>query len=368
VSLYTSSRLKVLRECLRKHYYRFTLGLQQPSGEAARFGTVGHHALEAWYVAWKDGQIEQRLPYALGAVTASDLSDWDKARLAALITAYHFRWKDQPWRVLAVEIEFRYELDGYTIGGKIDAIIENTETGEVWLVEHKTTGQDASPGSAYWAKLAIDAQVSIYLDGATVLGFAPAGCIYDVLQRPRHEPKLATPVAEREYTQGKGCKKCGGSAKAGEIEKGRGFYSVTFASEVKEVECDGCAGTGWKLGADGKPQAPRLVARQRLEDEPIESFSDRIIDEIAADPDAFLIRGQVVRLDDELPRMRTDLIEAIKLERATSLFGLYPRNPDACAKYGALCSFFPICAGQASTDDEHRFPRGATHPELANAA
>lgn len=367
-NLYTSSRLKVLRQCLRLHLYRYSLGIQTPSSPAARFGTVGHAALEAWYRAWQRGALEERLPDALAAVQSSDLSPTDMARLGSLVVAYHMRWHSAPWEIIGVEIEFRYELDGYLVGGKIDALIRDTTTGEIWVIEHKTTGMDASPGSSYWEKLAIDVQVSIYVDGATVLGHEIAGCIYDVLQRPKHEPKLATPVSEREYTIGKGCSACGGSAKSGEVRQGRGFTSVVFASEVKQPECSKCKGTGWSCDKSGKPQAPRLIARQRDTDETLDEFSDRLIDEIADDVDAFLIRGVVVRLDDELPRMRIDLVEQIKIERTAALHNLWPRNPDACSKFGSLCHFFGVCSGRASIDDEHTFPRGDAHPELANAA
>ncbi len=368
MNLYTTSRLKTLRQCPRLHLYRYVLGIQTPSTPHAEFGTVAHSAIEAWLLAWQRGNLDGRLAAMMAAVADSTLTDDNKTRLAALLTAYHFRWCDAPWEILGVELEFRYELDGNVIGGKIDALIRRTDTGEVWIVEHKTTGQDAAPGSAYWQRLAIDTQISIYIDGATVLGHEVAGVIYDVLARPKHEQRLATPVAEREYTQGKGCKKCGGSGggKAG-IVQGKGFYTVSMVT-VEQIPCNGCSGTGWLNDKDGKPQAPRLYANQRDTDETLQEFGDRLVDEIAAEPDSYLIRGEVVRLEDELPKMRTDLLEAIKLERAAALFNLHPRNPDACTKYGSVCHFFDACSGRADIDDEQRFPRGLAHPELATAA
>lgn len=364
--LYTSSRLKVLRSCLRQHYYRYTLSIKQPSSANAQFGTVGHLALESWYLAWKRGDIDARLTDALAAIDQSDINEDDRIRLRAIITAYHLRWRDEPWEVIDVEIEFRYVLGGYTFGGKIDVLIRDTRDGRVWVVEHKTTGMDASPGSAYWDKLAIDTQVSIYIDGATVLGHDVAGCIYDVLQRPRHELRLATPEAEREYTSGRGCKRCGGSAKAGSIVQGRGSYDVVFASEVKRVTCGECAGTGWKLDKNGIPEEPRLYARMRATDETPDEFMDRVVADIAERPDEFLIRGVVVRLEDELPKMRQDLVDAVRLERTSALFEMWPRNSDSCNRYGSMCSYFPLCSSRADVDDEQRFPRGAAHPELAS--
>ena len=366
--LYTSSRLKVLRQCLRLHFYRYVLGIQTPSSPVADFGTVAHSALEAWLRAWQRGELDARLPAAIAAIRTSALSEYDQARLLALITAYHLRWHAEPWEILAVEVEFRYQLGGDLIGGKIDAIIWDTRDGRVWVLEHKTTGQDASPGSTYWQRLSLDSQVSIYIDGATVMGHEVAGVIYDVLQRPKHEPLLATPVEKREYTIGKGCKACGGSAKAGEVQQGRGYYEAKFADRTERTDCPDCKGTGWKCDKDGNPQAPKLYAKQRAVDETVDEFTDRLAEEIGAAPDDFLIRGIVVRLEHELPQMRLDLADEIALEKHCASREAWPRNPDACARFGTTCSFFPVCAGQASIDDQQRYPRGTAHPELQNAA
>jgi hypothetical protein len=70
----------------------------------------------------------------------------------------------------------------------------------------------------------------------------------------------------------------------------------------------------------------------------------------------------VVRLDDELPRMRTDLLDTIRMERVAASFEVAPRNPDACARFGALCPMFALCSGRANLSD---FTRGDVHPELA---
>lgn len=375
--LYTASRLRVLRECLRKHHFRYTLGLRTAETGEMRFGTVGHRALEAWYRAWADAPSEAdarddaaasamradklncRLPAALAVI--DDLpGEFERIKLRLLVIAYHERWHAEPWTVLAVEAEFRYVLGDHLIGGKIDALVRDLD-GRVFVVEHKFTGSDTSIGGPYWERLALDTQVSIYIDGAAMLGHEIAGCIYDVIKRPEHEQLTATPLDKRKYTVGKGCKKCGGSAKAGEIRQGRGQYSVTFASVVELVDCDGCKATGWKLDKDGVPEAPHLHANQREADETAEEFEERLLDVIAERPDDFLQRGPIVRLEHELPLMRLDLIDWI----AVAELGVSPRNDSACVRGHRLCDFFPICAHGADPND---FPRGPAHPELEAAA
>jgi hypothetical protein len=263
--------------------------------------------------------------------------------------------------VLAVEQEFRYELDDALIGGKLDALIRDNTTGKVYVLEHKFTASDATPGSAYWEKLAIDSQVSIYIDGAAILGHEIAGCIYDVIKRPEHEQKLATPMDARKYTQGKGCKLCGGNLQG---KQGTGESKVTDSGK-----CAACKGTGWRIDAEGNPEAPHIYANQRDTDETVEEFEDRVVAVIADRPDDFLIRNIVVRLESGLPAMREQLLQSIALERVTSATKLYVKNTDACARYGSMCHFFAACSGRASIDDEILYPRSErSHPELANAA
>lgn len=364
--LYTASRLRVWRQCNRAHLFRYALGIRTPQAPAMLFGSCAHRALEAWYRAWQAGA--DRLAAALASIDdEAEIDDVDRVRLRVLIAAYDARWGAEDWEVLAVEVEFRYWLGDIQIGGKIDALIRERATDRVFVVEHKTSTADTSPGAPYWDRLAIDTQVSIYIDGAAFgLDYEIAGCIYDVLKRPQHELKLATPLESRKYTLGKGCSKCGGSAggKRG-IVQGRGYYEVVFASEVKQNQCEACAGTGWKLDEKGNPEAPRLHANQRDSDETIEEYADRLVAEVAERVDEFLSRSVIVRLDSELPKMRQELIDTIESMRALDERGLAPPNHDACVRGRETCAFFAACSGRASIDDPLLFPRGEIHPELA---
>lgn len=344
--LYTTSRLRVLRTCLRKHHWRYRLGIVDAGSDATAFGTAAHAALEAWLLTWREtGATDARITNAMLAVERAPLSPIDRARLQMMVVAYDLRWGAEPWEVLDVEREFRFEFGEYDIGGKIDAIIRDQRDGRVYVVEHKTTGRDASPGSEYWEKLTIDAQLSIYTDGASTLGYDIAGCIYDVLAKPQHEPFLATPPDKRRFTVGKPCKLC----KSG-------------AMEVDGRPCSACKATGWK-------EAPRLDARQRDTDETIDAFALRVGEAIAERPEAFLMRETIVRSADELARMRADLWDWIRIDQHVRTYhALPPRNDDACFKFGQRCPYLAACKGEADISDETLYPRGAAHPELPSAA
>lgn len=353
--LYTSSRLRVFRQCARAHFYRYVLAIRTPSTHAMDFGTHTHAALEAWYRAWK--AREDRLEAAIAAIDQLDVTDLDRVRLRVLVAAYDTRWGEADWEVIDVEVEFRYWLGDIQIGGKIDALIRERATGRVFVVEHKTSTADTSPGAPYWDRLAIDTQISIYIDGAAYgLDHEIAGCVYDVLKRPLHEPKLATPIEDRKYTQGKGCKICGGNLQG---KQGSGV--------VSNHACAVCKGGGWRLDKDGNPESPQLYSKQRDTDETVEEFQTRLAEEIAERIEEFLARTEVFRLEDELPLRRQELIDQIEAMRALDEKHIAPPNHDACIRGRETCGYFAACTGRADIDDEFTFPRGAVHSELSAA-
>jgi hypothetical protein len=336
---WSATKLKTWHACPRRYQYRYVLGLGEPPTDAQRYGTAVHAALEAWLLHHHEGS-EARLAAALAAIQLSD--PWEAARARAIVLGYELRWSDTRWRVIAVEQLFQYELGGHILQGQIDAIVEDLADGRVYVVEHKNASNDTSPGSAYWERLAIDTQVSVYVDGASLLGYGDvAGVIYDVLVKPKHEPKLATPDDKRSFTTGKGCKWCGGRAGGkGGAARGLGVVTVDGANHP----CPQCKGTGWS-------EEPRLYAGQRDADEPVDAFEARLCEAIAENPDSFYRRGIVVRTDDELPRMRTDILDTIKLARAAELFEVWPRNSHSCTAYGSTCYFMPLCNSTSGIDD-----------------
>lgn len=301
--IYTSSSLSALARCPREYHYRYGLLLASNSGNAAEFGTLVHQILERLY---RTGELQ--------------LDDVHDAKARALAIAYDERWPKAD--VLEVEREFTFGIDGHTLAGKLDAVVRDSD-GRVWIVEHKTTSRDADVGSTYWQRLTIDLQCSVYMDGARSIGYEPAGVIYDVLRVPRHSQLRAS---------------------------------------------DPIRMTKGKRSADGEwIVEPRPYAGQRLRDETIEEFEDRVLDAIAHDIDDYLLRAQVVRLEHELLSIRRDLREWISIARVRDALALYPRNPGACVRGSGLCPYFSACTGDAEV--LATWPRKErAHVELAHEA
>ncbi len=344
----TSSELKTFRRCPREHRLSY-VQLVRPAERAAalRFGTLVHAALEAWWRATTD-----RLIAALAVIAAAvEIDVYERAKAEALLLAYDTRWRDEPLEVLGVELEFETAVVNPATGaasktfrqrGKVDALVRHVPSGRVLIVEHKTSSEDFGPGSTYVQRLRLDSQVSTYYGALRDLGHDVAGCLYDVIGKPRHVPALATPEADRKFTreiEAKPCppKKCPGEA------------------------CEKCHGTGTIPGVPS-----RLYAGQRDTDESVEEYQARILDAIAAEPDRYLARVEVVRLEAEELEARGDLWSTARVLRENELAGRAPRNPDACMRWGRACEFFPICTGETTADDTTRYRRAEqAHEELS---
>lgn len=347
-NLLTASRLRVARSCKRKHRIMFELGYR-PMAEAEEllFGILIHLLLEAWWLAVQRGQLKIALDFALAELAKAKADVWDKARAEAMVRGYDARWSDeaQHYEVLGVELKFLTQIinpetgkasQTWREGGKLDVLLRDKRDGLVRFMEHKTSSEDLSPGSAYWSKLRMDAQVSIYFDGAKALGHEVAGCLYDVLAKPQQRPKQVPVLDEH------GNKKVF-NAKGERVRAAQGKWRQT-------------------------PSAEEGLVLETREETPAE-FLLRMVEAISEEPNRFFGRVEVVRLESEVDEARADIWAIAKELREDELANRAPRNPDACERFGKLCGFFPACTGEASLDDPTRYRRVAdVHPELAEEA
>lgn len=323
--LLTASSLKAARACMRLYQYTYALGIRPVrESETTRFGTLWHAGQEAWWLG-PDG--DARLDAGLASIAVHclhrEIDPFDRVKAEELLRGYHFLWIDRALETLRVEVEFRAPHVNpatgaasrtWTLGGKIDAVAR--AEGRILIVEHKTSSEDIGPGSDYWRRLRLDGQVGMYFEGATALGYDPAGCLYDVVGKPRIKPLKATAPEARKYT---------------------------------------------KAGA--------LYAAQRSEDETPEEYRARLRASIAEAPAQYYQRGELVRLEAEREDYLHDIWQLGRMIREAELANRWPRNPDSCVRYGRTCEFFDACTGVASLDDETLFRRiQIAHPELAASA
>jgi len=331
IEVVTKSRLAAFATCQRLHDITYNQGYRSIAPrELADFGSLFHAGLDAWWGA-HEGETLPGLALA-GALAAFDrycidnataIDSAARAKAEIMMAAYDARWAADmaEWEVLGVEIEFMVVLPGrrrLRISGKLDKLLRKRVDGSIWFVEHKTTGADLGAGSTYWQRLRLDPQVSIYHLGVRELGHEPAGCLYDVIDRPDQRPLLATPETLRKYTK----------------------------ATAKEPS--------------------RLYANQRATDETVEEFRERLGALVAEAPEKYFARAEVVRLESEIEESLKDVTEQALQIRTGPLTGVSPRNPDACFKWGRACDMHDACSGLVSLDDVTRFVRlENVHPELA---
>lgn len=107
-----------------------------------------------------------------------------------------------------------------------------------------------------------------------------------------------------------------------------------------------------------KPALRPLKANTRRGiDETPDEYRDRIIADIAADPDKYYQRAEVVRLEKEMDDHKFDTWQIASMIRESENSDRWPRNPDACSRYGRTCEFFDVCTGTASLDDRVLFTK-----------
>jgi hypothetical protein len=326
LQLLTNSQLRTHHSCALEHHYHYQLGMRPvgATAEALRWGTLWHAGLEAWWRAYATPELQ--LTAALDTIRPLALDAYDLARAEVLLRGYDTRWRgDLDLEILGVELEFRAPLvnpetgrqsQTFEVGGKFDALVLNHRDSRVYTVEHKSSGQDITPGSTYWQCLRLDSQVSTYHAGAKALGFDVAGCLYDVVGKPRLSPLQATPADKRKFT---------------------------------------------KAGV--------LYANQRGEDETPDEFALRLTEHVVANMNDVYQRGWVVRLaDEEIDAARDAWLTARRI-RDEQLAGYFPRNVSSCERYGRMCEYFPVCTRETSLADWTRYQRvDNTHPELPSAA
>lgn len=333
----THSRLKSTRACFRQAHYAYGLGIRPVLvALALSFGTAIHHALEAYWRARMEGRRDEAIRAALAAIAEDVRDPYVLARAAAMLAAYFTVWHARDVQVLAVERVFSLPLldphgrqyKDWERGGKIDLVLR-LEDDRVAITEHKTSAEDIAPGGMYRAKLALEGQASQYVHGAAALGFDADIVVWDVLVKPKHRPRRATPVEKRKYTQAK-------------PER-----PATKKSPARPAE------------------PSRLAANQRERDETPEEYQARVMAEVLADPTAWCVQVEVPRLAVELDAYAEDVWHYARLVDATDAAGAWPRNTDACHRYGSTCPYLPVCEGRASIDDPTLYRvAGDVHEEL----
>jgi len=355
----TNSRLSTFRDCAMKHALMYEDGIRPvQTEEALRLGSLFHVGLEAWWstVKTQDAGIksaEDAETYELGdalhdawraAIAAvREFPDTDQVvqvKVEEMLRAYHtkYRYDAMQFEVLQVEVRFEARLVNpdtmhasktFLLGGKIDVIAKLRKDGSVGVIEHKTSSENIGADSDYWAKLAMDPQISFYVIGAESLGLEPAWTLYDVAKKPDLRPLEATPRDKWEFKQR------------------RTAEEKTWAEDDPRLLYARCRATGESL------EEYRARVRALLEEE--------------GSLERFFARRIISRTQSQMYDFLADTWVHARSIAEFRAKGRRPRNPSACHRFGT-CAYWKHCAyGEPLTEetDGGKWRRlSYVHPEL----
>lgn len=179
------SSLDVIQTCKRKAQYLLKERMIRDADEstALTFGSSIHAALAYFY---SHSSTDRRLEDFIRTFTQTaqklvSLEKSDKRSIAngtKILNHYYETYKLDPWVIYEDEdgkfIERSFEVPYFshrdfnvTAFGTIDAIFQNTDTGEICVVDHKTT---SSMGATFYDTIKPRAQFALYTEVAGLMG------------------------------------------------------------------------------------------------------------------------------------------------------------------------------------------------------
>lgn len=312
----TSSSIKCFRKCKKKYDYTYEQWYEPVHrAHALEFGTHVHAGVEAYWRARKAGAAD---PYRAAISALPEMTEFDRVDAEVMLLCYAFAWNPVPFEVLGVEVGFDLPLINPQTGeehklfrraGKID-LIGRYENGDIALVEHKTSSDSLDAGGAYFRRLTLDEQISMYYDACCSMGLRPDVIVYDVLKKPDIDPKKASETP--------------------------------------------------RLKKDGTP-----AKNSRLLDETPVEYMERLVERMTGNINKYIRRENIYRFDDEMEKFRMEIWNEAENMAFATLRGTWTKTSEACIQRYGVCDFMPVCEGASRiTDVAYYRKKEAAHSEL----
>ena len=159
--------------CPYRFYLRHVLRMELPDLEqreldARGFGSLMHNVLDAFgrdeearqlkeegaIYATLVALLEQQVEQAFGKLPPLPLL---VQKGIARQRLHHAAWQQanertEGWEIIGSESQFKKELDGIPVNGRIDRIERNADTGAVRVLDYKTSNTAKQPSSQHWRK------------------------------------------------------------------------------------------------------------------------------------------------------------------------------------------------------------------------
>lgn len=285
----TISEMGTFQRCPRLYYLRYVkLWAPERMADELYFGTAWHAAMEA-----RNGgaTYEQALEVAL-SLKGNEVSELLAAQLSGLLAGYYARYgaRGADGLQLYSEVAFTVPIAGtrkFAAAGKIDGLGMAAD-GVYVLHEYKTTNEDITDDD-FWLRTQYNIQLYQYVEAARRHGWNIGRIIYDVTRKPTIRPR------EKVATLDENGLKVVNDMIGNRVYKRDGSPKQTADSDKGEV----------------------VVYHAETMDE----YSQRVLDDTLATPEAYFQRREVSVLDgelDEYVRTRLTFVKNLLFLRALS--------------------------------------------------
>jgi len=374
------STIQDFKACPLRHLYRKEYGLQPiREKDSTRIGKIWHRCHEILEMlpqgrcpdCFREEELQPDcylcegtgvLPVDLMAavmrylnVTYAEVPEnkthnqWATERIIVLYSLSGYRWffpdMYQRFKPMANEIWFELPVFNPDTGkklskavevGKIDGIIQDTETGLYYIKERKSTGWTIE-GTKYWDKLKIDPQITSYLRAARIYQMTEQlekfgimwddpliqGVWYDVWRKPQIAPKKLSQADSKKF-----------------VETGE-YFGEQFnigKQHVPDEVGDRCIVINGQLVTYN----PGVKEGTFSIFETPEMFGARLLSDIAERPDFYFVQREIPRTDLQIEKYERDLFKQAQIIRHIKEKELWVPNDRAC-EVPFRCDFKDIC-------------------------
>ncbi|MDK9699075.1 MAG: PD-(D/E)XK nuclease family protein [bacterium] len=218
-AILTYSSMQSFLDCPRKYLNREIKCLtSKEKNRTLDFGSAWHGALERWYTPGDQDVKCAAIKQYFSDCFPNRESDYNERRdflmLDVMFSTYLNRFPEEDFDVIAAETKFLLPIINpntgrisrtFNLSGKVDGLIRMKETGELYILEHKTA---SSVDGSYLEKLPLDFQINLYAYALSRHLKRPiTGVIYNVIQKSgiklkmgeteeAYQKKLADRIAE----------------------------------------------------------------------------------------------------------------------------------------------------------------------------
>lgn len=200
-----SSSVEIISTCKRKAYYSLERKLRkEEESEALTFGTAIHKAMEVFYRD-RDRKLDDVLTAFLEASTAlASVPSGEKRSVdngLKILRRYFEVYQNDPWVAYVdengpfIERSFEVPFMNHFIHGTVDAVLKNTDTGELVVCDHKT----ATSLSDLANRVKPNLQFSIYLWALQRMDIPVKRAMINGIQVAKTKIDLVRIFTERDY-------------------------------------------------------------------------------------------------------------------------------------------------------------------------